>query len=212
MTTSDNTSDGKLASLLELVETNRRERCAQMIADAEALARQIVGKAFADARAQVHYDILKLREDMRHKIRSAEAQRQTRIRQRRQRADRRVLKRACGQLPGALQARWQRSHSRKLWITALIRQASISLIDRHWRIEYPLNWPAEERRELSDRLHRDLGQSPHFAPEATVTAGLRIHAGGACVDGTIEGLLQNSDYIEALLLAAINQNREDVRI
>ena len=209
MTNLDNGLDDKLGSLLELVETNRRERCAAMIADAKALARQIVGKAFADARVQVHDDIAKLREDMQRKLRSAEAQRQTRLRQRRYQADRAALKRACDQLQDALQARWQRPRSRRLWINALIRQASKSLIDHRWRIEHPLNWSAEERRELGDRLHHDVGHVPNFEPEAAVTAGLRIHAGGTCVDGTIEGLLQNSDRIEAVLLAAINRNRED---
>ncbi len=42
-------------------------------------------------------------------------------------------------------------------------------------------------------------------PQAGITAGLRISAGGACVDGSIEGLLRQRTRIEALLLAEIGK-------
>jgi hypothetical protein len=43
--------------------------------------------------------------------------------------------------------------------------------------------------------------APAFSVDAGITAGLRIRAGSACLDGTDRGLLASREDVEALLLA-----------
>lgn len=61
---------------------------------------------------------------------------------------------------------------------------------------------------LQLRLQKQLAHAPHFEVKSTITAGLRICAGGACVDGSADGLLRERLAIEAVLLARINEHRD----
>ncbi|MCO6413623.1 MAG: hypothetical protein J5I92_12870, partial [Thiogranum sp.] len=60
---------------------------------------------------------------------------------------------------------------------------------------------------LEARLGAQLGQAPSFSAHDGVTAGLRIRAGDACIDGSIAGLLRARGSIEAMMLAALNDCR-----
>ena len=89
--------------------------------------------------------------------------------------------------------------TRRAWIDALLRMAAASLLDSSWTIEHPTDWPQAEQHALRSRVGE---VSVSFAPQAGMAAGLRICAGGACVDGSVDGLLKDRAYIESLLLAA----------
>ena len=105
----------------------------------------------------------------------------------------------------ALQQLWDDEQTRKRWVNDLVLKASGTLIDAHWSIEHPSDWPGQECLDLKARLSNDYECFPTFEPQAAITAGLRISAGGACVDGSSSGLLQGRNRIEAMLLARIRE-------
>ena len=199
--------DAQLQHLLEVVERDREKRCRAVIEEAETLARQIIKQAHRDARAHIHKDFGELREQIRQRIASAEAQQQTRLRMVRQQADQDFLDAAWQPLQQALQRHWQVTEHRKQWVMGLVKKAASTLIDSHWLIEHPPDWPAHECNTLKDRLSRDFECFPSFEPHPRITAGLRICAAGACVDGSIEGLLQRRTHIQSRLLAEIRKHQ-----
>jgi vacuolar-type H+-ATPase subunit H len=199
----------QLQHLLDVVERNRDERCNALLDEARAQARQLTRRAHREARARLRSMVLAAREQARQQLASAKAQQHTRLRLQRHRADKELLARAWQPLARRMQQRWQQAGSRRLWINNLLDQASAMLIDRHWRIEHPVDWPEQERTELEAQLGRELGNPPAFAARAEIAAGLRICAGAACIDGTLEGLLRARTRIEALMLATLNECRDD---
>ena len=106
-------------------------------------------------------------------------------------------------LHDALQRLWEDEATRKRWVNDLIMKAAGTLLDAHWTIEHPSDWPGQECLNLKARLSREFECFPSFEAQTTITAGLRITAGGACVDGSSIGLLQGRTRIEAMLLARI---------
>jgi hypothetical protein len=195
--------DARLQHLLAVVERNRAQRCQAVIEAAEQQARQIVSQSYSTARARTHADFGALREHIRQRLASAEAQQQTRLRQLRQQADRAFLLAAWQPLRQALQRNWQDTGHREQWVRQLVDTAASMLMDAHWLIEHPGDWPEHERDALMELLDRTYRCVPRLAADPDISAGLRICAAGACVDGTIDGLLARRARIEALLLAEI---------
>ncbi|HYQ71339.1 MAG TPA: hypothetical protein VET88_05360, partial [Gammaproteobacteria bacterium] len=135
------------------------------------------------------------------------AQRQTRLRLQRHRADETLLARAWGPLGETLQQRWARQDTRTLWIENLVEQARMLLLDRDWTIEHPVDWPQAEREALGRQLQGEQGVAPVFVARPQITAGLRICAGPTCIDATRDGLLRARGRIEAMMLATLNECR-----
>lgn len=199
--------DAQLQHLLSVVERHRDERCTTLLEAARAQAQQLLKRARREARARMHQAIESAREQGRRQLASAQAQHQTQLRMQRQREDLALLARAWQPLHDRLLERWQQNDSRRRWIDALLAQAAATLIDRHWHIEHPADWPESERAALEARLRTELGQAPVFSAREALTAGLRIRAGDAVIDGSAEGLLRARDSIEAMMLAALNDCR-----
>jgi DNA primase len=199
--------DAQLQHLLEIVDRRREEHCAGVREEAQAQARQIVRQARRETRSRAHENLLELREQIRQQLVSADARQRTRQRQQRQQVEQALINTAWQQLPGALQRLWNDRNRRRRWVNELVRQAAATLIDAHWCIEHPPDWPGQECNDLKARLSNEFDCFPSFEAQSTVVAGLRISAGGACVDGSIGGLLQGRTRIEAMLLARIREQR-----
>jgi hypothetical protein len=197
----------QLKHLLAVVEQRRSERCRAVMDQAHEQAREMVKQAYRDARQRMHRELGEIRQKRRQQMVSVVARRQTRKRQRRQQADEELLATTWLNLHAALQHRWRDSLMRERWVEDLVNQAASVLVDRHWVIEHPFDWPAQERSALQLRLQKQLAYAPQFEASSTITAGLRICAGGACVDGSTDGLLRERLAIEAVLLARINEHR-----
>jgi hypothetical protein len=208
MSAPENSADTRIRHLLQVVERHREERCNALLEQAQSQARQVLKQAHGEARTRVHADILEVREQYRQKISSAQARELTRARQRRQKADRELLMTILEPLHVALLRRWRRYETRQQWIRALVQQASATLVSTHWCIEHPADWPLQERTALEVQLNREVQSALRFEAQASIPAGLRIGAGGAYVDGTVEGLLRDRTRIEALLLASVNAHRD----
>lgn len=188
--------------LLEVVERYRRERCAALLDKANAQARELVRQAYREARGRVQRGIAEVRLTYRHRIAAARARQQTRLRQQRQRENSALLAGLWEQLQGEILLRWQQRKAREMWIEALVQQAAASLLGAAWTVEHPPDWPLAEQNALRGRLDK---VSLSFVPQAAMTAGLRICAGGACVDGSLNGLLRDRAHIESLLLARLGE-------
>lgn len=199
--------DTRLHDLLEVVERNRDERCEALLREAREQAQQLIKHAHRDARKRMHINIQSTREDARQRLAAAEAQCQTRDRLHRQDADLALLERAWVPLKEQLLQRWQQAETRQQWIDMLIQQAAKNLIATSWRIEHPADWPSAEHAELLTRLVETMNIVPEFSARADITAGLRICAGDACVDGTRSGLLRSRNRVEGIMLAKLNECR-----
>ena len=197
--------DAQLHHLLDVVERDREQRCHGVTEEARQQARELVRQAYSDARARAHGDLQALREQIRQRVASTAAQQQTRLRQLRQKADQAQLDAAWQPLQQALQRHWQHTGHRQQWVAHLVDAAAAMLLDRHWLVEHPPDWPADEGNALKVRLGRDFDCIPSLEPQPGISAGLRISTDSACVDGTIEGLLRRRTHIEALLLAEIRK-------
>lgn len=203
----DSLVDLQLQHLLEVVEQHRKQRCQALLEEANAQAQQLRKRAWREERARLHQAVLDNREQVRRQLASAQARQQTQLRMQRQREDQALLARAWQPLHDKLLQRWQQADSRRLWIDELLVQAAATLIDPHWHIEHPADWPQAERDSVATRLHAELGQAPVFSVQTGITAGLTIRAGDACIDATTRGLLQARERIEAMMLAALNDCR-----
>jgi len=188
--------------LLAVVERYRQEKCSEVLNQANDQARQLLRQAYGEARARARRGMAELRLQYRRSIAEAEARQQTRLRQQRQRANSALLAGLWEPLRAAILSRWQQPEARCEWIEALVQKAAASLLDSAWTIEHPADWPQTEQRALRSSLG---GLSLSFVPQAAMTAGLRICAGGACVDGSVEGLLRDRAQIESLLLARLGE-------
>lgn len=186
--------------LLAVVERYREEKCAELLERADEQARQLVRQAYAEARSRAQRGIADVRLHYRHKIAAAQARQQTHMRQQRQHDNSALLASLWEPLRAAILSRWQQPGARRAWIDALLRTAAAKLLDSSWTIEHPADWPQAERDALCTRLGE---VRVSFAPQAGIAAGLRIRAGGACVDGSVEGLLKDRAHIESLLLAGL---------
>jgi hypothetical protein len=201
---SDPDSDAQAQQqLLAVVERYREEQCAALLARANDQAGELVRQAYAEARARGRRGVAEVRQHYRDRIAAAQARQQTRLRQRRQHDNSALLASLWEPLRGAILSRWQEAAARRAWIDALLRTAAASLLDSSWTIEHPADWPQAEQ----DALRSRVGEvSVSFAPQPGMAAGLRICAGGACVDGSVDGLLKDRAYIESLLLAALHEH------
>jgi F0F1-type ATP synthase membrane subunit b/b' len=197
--------DAQMQHLLEVVDRRREEHCARVTEEAQEQARQIVRQARRETRSRAHEDLLELREQIRQQLASADAQRLTRQRQQRQQVEQALINATWPQLHDALQRLWDDQNTRRRWVNDLVLQASNTLLNAHWCIDHPPDWPGQECNDLKARLRNEFDCFPSFEPQSAVTAGLRITAGGACVDGSIEGLLQGRTRIEAILLARFRE-------
>lgn len=212
MSTEKSIVDAQLQELLAVVARRQEEACAKIKAETQVQAKIIIKQAYRDARARLHQDILTTREDARQQLNKAEAHYQTKLRLIRQELDQNLLASTWLALNEALIKRWQQPHSRIVWVEDLIQQASRALLSEDWLIECPMDWSDADCIDLKQRLIDERGDQLLFETRPSIFAGLRITAGGACVDGTIEGLLRRRVRIEELLLASINRHRQGQQI
>ena len=104
-----------------------------------------------------------------------------------------------------LAARWTLPEARAEWCELLVEEANRMLGGGDWIVEHPDSatgaWSQDDQRRLELRLGAHGIAAVEFRPDARIDAGLRIRRGGACLDGTIVGLLTRRTAVEGRLLA-----------
>ncbi len=202
--------DAQVNALEEVVESSRDARCRQLLEDAQRSAEETVKRSHRDNRARMRTAIEEQRKHMEETLAATRARLATRTRQRMQQADMKRLDHAWARLGEALLERWQDADSRRQWILGLVEEALAHLPGDPWRIEYPQDFDPAELASITERIAQHCGGEPaDFVAREDARAGLRIVAGGACVDGTVEGLLTDRNRVEAELLAMLRANDKD---
>jgi hypothetical protein len=201
MSTTDSDLGNKVRHLLDMVVRHRDEKCAAILASAQAEAKGLLRAAWREGRERLHNEINDTRRQVGRTLASLEAQQQTRRRQRRQAADGVLLVKARAALQTALLQRWQQPASRQQWCEELVKAALTTLDGREWIVEHPADWPMSEHDALRERINSLCGKTPRLQANGAIRAGLRICAEGTCMDATIDGLLQDRERIDAELLA-----------
>ena len=191
--------------LLDVVTSNRDRRCGQLLEDAHARGRAIVGRAYARSRARMHRHISALREKYRVRVTATIARNETLLRQQHQQTDRAALAAAWPRLHDALLALWQHPASRRRWIDAAITGAASQLRDGSWRIEHPGDLDQQELRSLLRTPDDNTHEQAVLSAADDIDGGLRVRVGGTVFDASIEGLLRQKTAIESSLIAGIRR-------
>lgn len=187
-------------ALAREIAQDLRDEGGALIAAAEREAAMILSGARTDARRRVHDAIAELRREgaLRHARAKAQAETGTRVRAQRRAAQ--AVAEAVPLLRQALAARWHDPQSRRQWTNAAANLCTARLRPGTWRVTHPAAWSETEQQEFAAAVGRDVA----FAPDATLTAGIRIDADQATLDATPHGLLADERAIAALLLSEID--------
>ncbi len=189
---------------LRLVAESCERRCEEISARAEAEARQIVKRARREALERVRSAVRTQRERRRLALEAANAELATEVRLVEQQVRRRWLDCAWPRLLGILDAEWKQFEQRQRWMREIVQGALEYLETKEaWRVEHPAGLEPAELEALTHSIAERTSAAPELVPARTIRAGLRIHAGGATVDGTLDGLLADRDSIEGRLLAEL---------
>lgn len=208
MTKPQDPMDAQAVALLETLRGHVEQRCRELRDAAERDAAALLREARRGARVRMHQAIQAERKQSERKIQMAVAGLETVRRQRRQEKAKHLLEQGWEPLREALRRRWQEPAARRLWCRSLVEQALGALGSGDWRIEHPADWKPAELGELTHKMAERAGSEPTFAARRNLAAGLRISAAGACLDGTIDGLLADRAEIEGLLLAEFARAKE----
>jgi len=190
-------------ALLKLVEDERDEACRRALAEAEQTARALLRETHRKERAHLHRRILEERARIQARIQAVEAERLTRERREQARSSARVLEQAWPLLRLGLAQRWQDPEGRRRWVARCVRQALASLPPGAWTLRHAPGWPPGEQQAVREELGRALGVEPQLRSDTDVEAGLIVDSGGACLDGSLRGLLADRPRLEARLLALL---------
>lgn len=198
--------DTQLDALLELVEKHREERCRAILQQAEEKRRELLAEAHSQARRHMHEAVQSERHRARSELTAARASAQTRARQQQYRTALGLLREAWDRLGEAMAERWSTPETRLPWIRALVAEAMVVLPQSQcWRIEYPAAWDPSEMEEEMERMTAYCQRTPELIPREDLHAGLRFCTDGACLDGSVEGLLIDRTGVESRLLAEVNR-------
>lgn len=187
-------AEERAAALLQLIQEARNARQQALLDAAASQASELLRTAHAQARQHVREALTAARARLHARVALARAQQQTRQRLTQQAQRLRVLEAATAQLPAALMERWAEPTARAAWVNHAFDAAGRLLGAGPWQIRcapgidrWPDGHPAELRVQVDPSL----------------TAGLRISAGGNCVDASMAGLLGDTDAVASLLLRAL---------
>jgi len=192
--------DAQTTALLRRLSREQESRVRRVRDEAEAQAEEIVRRARTEARARVRQAITETRRSDNDAVTRRRAALETQSRRARQGTLRELLERAWLALPAALQSRWSQDDARQRWCDAACAAAGRSLL-RAERVQVELD--ATDAPTLGPVI------AARMAPRSNVTvlavaglgAGLRLRAGNACIDATLQGLLAARERITAELLA-----------
>jgi hypothetical protein len=190
-------------ALLRLVEEQRDETCRRILAEAEQSARDLLRRTHRKERAHLHRRVLEERGRILARIQAVEAERVTRERVEQARSSAGILEQAWPLLGLALQRRWETAEGRRRWVARCVGEALGSLPAGAWIVRHTPGWPVAEQQAAREQLAQALGVDPQLRSDPTIEAGLVIDSGGACLDGSLRGLLADRQRLEARLLALL---------
>jgi F0F1-type ATP synthase membrane subunit b/b' len=204
---------GKLTATTHRLEAAIRkqvdEEAAAAIRTAEREASAIIEAARRAARQRLKQSVRKLRRERTLRVNRARARLATAEREWRQRLVKELLDEGMAMLREALIKRWHDVAARKEWCMGLARDAEDRLAPGRWTVEHPKDWSPGEQEALVAALTASSGNPPAFTTNTAIACGLCISSDKARLDGTAVGLLAQVDWIEAEMLALVEQAEPD---
>ena len=195
-------------ALLDLVESDRAERCEAITSEAASTARTLLAEARKAARERVREAMTKERRRLRDRLAALDATLATESRLNAQRRFRALLDEAWRRLPVALDARWLDPTGRREWVGHVLEDACNELAPGDWALAWAPGWSEDERRVAFAKLARDGYAVVASAEDPRMRAGLQVRRGGNVLDGTLHGLLADRTAIGARLLAEFPRGAE----
>ena len=188
-------------ALVDVLRKQQEVRCREITAAAEQKAKQAVQQARDKLRERQRHAVDEERQRREHELLVAASRIESHARRRAFARYEQVLSNAWPHMAAALGSHWADSDGRRAWCELIVTEAAATLLPGEWLVEHPDAWSADDRKAV-EALAAGRGiPAPAFGVDASITAGLRIRAGSACLDGTDRGLLAAREDVEALLLA-----------
>jgi hypothetical protein len=198
-------AEARERELLAVIESYRAEQCARLLEAAREEAARIVRQAHAEARRRVRRVVAEERARAETQVRAAESELATLRRMREQRAALGLLESAWRGLGPALAERWADPAARAAWIRAVVTQARGHLPRGVWVVAHPSGLTPAEQETLRELLVEASGSEPTLAPTPTLRAGLTLRSGHAVLDGSVDGLVANREWVESRLLGLLER-------
>jgi hypothetical protein len=209
MSTPEGIVQAQTEALLRRVAREQESRCRRALDAAQDQARSIVARAWEEARTRLRQAVDEERRAVEKALGDRRAALETVARQRDQAVLRELMDEAWRDLPGTLVSSWQHDDARREWCAAACAVAVRALqADQGYTVEIDATVPDDVCRIVGEALQHLPGPEVRFREVPSLGAGLRIHAGRACVDATVGGLLASRERIESELLAELERLTE----
>jgi len=209
MSTPESIVQAQTEALLRRVAREQESRCRRARDAAQEQASSIVARAWEEARTRLRQAVDEERRAFEKALGDRRAALETVARQREQAVLRELMDDTWRDLPGTLASSWQRNDARQEWCAAACAVAVRALqADQGYTVEIDAAVPDDARKAVDQALRRPSGPEVRFKEVPSLGAGLRIHAGRACVDATVGGLLASRERIESELLAELERLTE----
>jgi hypothetical protein len=209
MSTPEGIVQAQTEALLRRVAREQESRCRRARDAAQEQASSIVARAWEEARTRLRQAVEEERRAVDKALADRRAALETAARQREQAVLRELMDDAWRDLPGTLASSWQRDDARREWCAAACAVAVRALqADQGYTVEIDAALEEDARKVVDQALRHASGPEVRFREVPSLGAGLRIHAGRACVDATVGGLLASRERIESELLAELERLTE----
>lgn len=199
---------GRAGALIEKIQTDASEEAATLLAEAKKQADGITREAHRKARLKIHEVVEKLRSREEREMAHEAARFETERRQWRQADEMSALAEGLSHLEAALTGLWDDQNSRKQWCRNVIAVAQQRLPAKEWRLEHPADYPLDELEMLNKTISAHSGIAPECRVGDKLHAGIRIFAGTACVDGSVEAITSDRKKTSALFLGILLTMKE----
>ncbi len=198
--------DAQVQRLLDIVQAYQQEQCEALLSEAQRESQGVIRQAYQLARRNMHEDLELTRRHIRDTMAAARAKQHTLMMQQNHTAASSFLEQCWQALQPSLCARWQQPDCRRQWLAKILATATAVLPAADWLIEHPTDFSAQEQQQLREQAQALADVTPDLRSTPDITAGIRISADGASVDGSLHGLLSDRTALEALLLASASGN------
>jgi hypothetical protein len=191
--------------LLGVVEAYQAEECARLAAAAREEGARLIGQAHREARRRVHRVVSEERGRIQAQVRAAESELATLRRMREQRTALTLIETAWKSLRPALEGRWADAAGRAAWMRAVVAQGRAHLPHGAWVASHPPGLAPAEQETLRALVLEASGHEPALTAVPALRAGLLLRSGHAVLDGSVDGLLANREWVEARLLGLLER-------
>jgi vacuolar-type H+-ATPase subunit E/Vma4 len=195
----------QVETLTGVLRERTNERCREIRQEAKQRADALLSQSRREARTRVHEAVLEERRRRERAIVEARHRLDSEARRQLQGRYKNLTDLAWPLLNRELTARWTRPGSRAEWCELLVDEAAQLLGKDDWLVQHPSPdrgaWSRDDQERLQELLAAHDIPTPELQPDTALEAGLRIRRHGACLDGTIGGLLARHAAVTARLLA-----------